>query len=103
MDPYKLSYNIEGKRFLPIYIGYNEAAMMKKEKLFTNNQDRITGLFGSDVLVAGVAKKNFTVLDEMHFVSKEFKENYFKLVQNQTKWSGTLQGQALQGGGDWCL
>ena len=85
VDPYKLSYNIEGKRFLPIYIGYNEAAMMKKEKLFTNNQDRITGLFGSDVLVAGVAKKNFTVLDEMHFVSKEFKENYFKLVQNQTK------------------
>lgn len=83
VDPYKLSYNIDGKNFLPVYIGYSEAAMMRKEDLFDNPQDRITGFFGSDVLVAGVAKKNFTVLDEMHFVPKQFKDNY--LASSLTK------------------
>lgn len=81
VDPYKLSYKIDGKNYLPVYIGYDEASEMKKEKLFSKNLDKIEGLFGSDVIVAGVAKKSFTALDMMHFVPKEFGENYNKLAQ----------------------
>lgn len=56
-----------------IVIGYDEAAMMKEEKLFSKPGDRIDGLFGIDTTVGGILAKTDTVLDYFHFVSdKEF-------------------------------
>ena len=85
VDSYKLSYDVDGKVFLPVYIGYDEASEMKKEKLFSNNLDKVENLFGSNVIVAGVGKKNFTTLDMMHFVPKQFKVNYLTMAQERTK------------------
>ena len=59
-----------------IIIGYDEANMMKEEKLFTNPGDKINDLFGINIIIGGVLSKTSTIIDEMHFVSLE---NYNKL------------------------
>jgi Cu+-exporting ATPase len=58
--------------YYPVYIGRKEADMMIEEKLFKGDGDIIKGLFGRDVIVAGVLTETKTILDEMHFVSDKF-------------------------------
>lgn len=74
------SRTVSGKTFIPVYVGYDEARMMQNEKLFDRIGDTIAGLFGNDIVIAGLPKKTFTSLDMMHFVPKKFRENYLKLV-----------------------
>jgi hypothetical protein len=41
INPKKLSYNIDSKEYLPVYIAYTEAQMMIEEKLFSNKFDKL--------------------------------------------------------------
>lgn len=80
VDPFRTNYQLDGKSYLPVYIGYDEASEMKMEKLFSKIGDKIDGFFGNNVIIAGLPKKGMTILDMMHFVPKEFKDNYLKSV-----------------------
>ncbi|MEI6118841.1 MAG: hypothetical protein WCP92_06560 [bacterium] len=68
IDTTKNNYTINGKEYLPMYIGYTEGNMMKREKLFSKIGDTIDNLFGNNVMIAGIAKKTYTSLDMMHFL-----------------------------------
>lgn len=46
--------------------------MMLEEKLISKKFDTIDGFFGNRVVVAGLPKKTYTLLDMMHFVPKNF-------------------------------
>lgn len=70
INPKKTSYEIDGKLYKALYIGYDEAQMMIAENLFTKQFDTIDNLFGNDVIIAGLSKKTFTLLDMMHFIPK---------------------------------
>jgi len=78
--PDKLRNNIQGfepviigsKKYLPIYIGSDEAKMMIDKKLITKAGDTIENLFGNDVIVAGILPKTNTAFDMMHFVGPGF-------------------------------
>lgn len=52
-----------------IVIGYDEAKMMKEEKLFNKTGDQIKGLFGTNVKIEGVLEKEDSPIDDFHFVS----------------------------------
>lgn len=78
INPIKLSYNMSGMKFLPVTIGYDEANMMKSEKLISKKLDNIKDFFGNNVIVAGLPKRTLTSFDMMHFVPREFKDNYQK-------------------------
>lgn len=64
---------IGGKRYQPIYIGSAEAAVMRAEKIFDKEGDRIDSFFGNAVIVAGVLPETKSVLDAFHFVGSEFR------------------------------
>lgn len=64
---------IGGKKYTPVYIGYDEAQLMMKEKLFTKEGDTISGFFGNDVIISGLLAKSNTVADNYHFVKEGFK------------------------------
>lgn len=68
--------NVNNKEYLPLYIGYEEAKMMRKENLFQNQWDKINWLFGNNIIVTKVLKKTYSNIDVMHFVPKKFKENH---------------------------
>jgi hypothetical protein len=57
---------IRGKRYYPVILGANEAAMMKFERLFNKPGDTIDGFFGNDVFIAGVLSKTNTIIDMAH-------------------------------------
>ncbi|MFA5894564.1 MAG: heavy metal translocating P-type ATPase [Candidatus Shapirobacteria bacterium] len=78
INPLKLSYNMGGMKLLPVTIGYDEAAMMKSEKLISKKLDTLKDFFGNNVIVAGLPKRTLTSFDMMHFVPREFKDNYQK-------------------------
>ena len=59
IDPKKESYTIEGKEYLSMYIGYDDAQMMRKEGEFSKLYDIINDEVGSDIIVAGLPKKTF--------------------------------------------
>ena len=63
---------IGGKKYVPVYIGYDEAQVMIKEKLFTKEGDTISGFFGNDVIVSGILAKTNSSLDNYHFVQEGF-------------------------------
>ncbi|MEK7533567.1 MAG: heavy metal translocating P-type ATPase [Patescibacteria group bacterium] len=63
---------IDGKKYTPVYIGYDEAKVMIGEKLFTKAGDTITGFFGNDVIVSGVLPDTNTAYDTYHFVKPGF-------------------------------
>jgi len=56
-----------------LYIGAAEAKMMIDERLFQSDGDVIKGLFGNDVIVAGVLPATGSPLDQMHFASADLK------------------------------
>ncbi len=64
---------INGKKYLPVYIGSAEAQMMINKKLISKVGDTIDNLFGNDIVVAGILPKTKTSLDMMHFVGAGFK------------------------------
>ncbi len=51
-------------------VGFEEARMMREEKLFTNIGDNLADLFGVNVNVYGVLDKTDSILDDMHFLEK---------------------------------
>ncbi len=63
---------IGGKKYTPVYIGYDEANVMMDEKLFTKEGDLISGYFGNDVIVSGVLPDTNTAYDAYHFVKPGF-------------------------------
>jgi Cu+-exporting ATPase len=69
---------IAGKKYLPVYIGYDEAQVMIKENLFSKEGDRLTNFFGNDVIVSGVLAKSNSAFDNYHFVKEGFKVNTSK-------------------------
>ncbi len=62
----------EGKTFLPVAIGIEEAKMMIAEGLFTKEGDIIRGFFGNDIVVIKIIPRTNTWFDHMHFVGQEF-------------------------------
>lgn len=80
INPRKETYVIDGKEYLSMYVGYDDARMMREEGEFSKIHDTIDDEAGSAIIIAGLPKKTFTVLDMMHFVPKKFKENYLKSV-----------------------
>jgi hypothetical protein len=65
MDNYQMQ-TVNGKQYNPILVGFQEAQMMRSEKLFTVPGDTIDGFFGQNVYVAGILAENKTALDMMH-------------------------------------
>ena len=80
IDPHKLVYTIDGTRYMATYVGYDEAQMMLREKLFNKKFDTLKNFFGNNIIIAGLPKKTLTALDMMYFVPKEFRDNYQKSV-----------------------
>ncbi len=66
------SVYIAGKKYFPIYIGYNEALVMKKEGLFTKEGDTISNFFGNDVIISGILPQTNSDMDNYHFVKEGF-------------------------------
>jgi hypothetical protein len=65
--------HIIGKKiYYPIIIGYEEAKMMREEKLFNKVGDTLEGFFDRDVMIVGITQKTDTGLDMMHVVEKDF-------------------------------
>ncbi|HCE30945.1 TPA: heavy metal translocating P-type ATPase [Candidatus Daviesbacteria bacterium] len=60
---------IANNKYEPVYIGVDEAEMMKKEKVFSRDGDLIKNFFSRNIIVAGVLPKTNTVLDTFHFVN----------------------------------
>jgi hypothetical protein len=61
-------HKIAGKTFYPVIIGFDEAKMMRSEKLFSKPGDTLEGFFGNDVMIAGVLDKSNTTADMLHFI-----------------------------------
>ncbi|MGV8163083.1 MAG: hypothetical protein ACP5N2_07160 [Candidatus Nanoarchaeia archaeon] len=53
-----------------VVIGFEEAAMMREEKLFSKPGDTIQDLFGIDVTIGGILEKTSSPIDDFHFVSE---------------------------------
>jgi hypothetical protein len=54
-----------------LVVGNAEASMMKEEKLFEKTGDALENLFGINTRIGGVLSPTGTIVDDMHFVSKE--------------------------------
>jgi len=67
MENYK-TYEIIGKTYYPLVVGFKEAKMMKEEKLFEKSGDKIEGFFGKDVIIIGIIEETNTSLDMMHLI-----------------------------------
>ena len=80
IDPLKTVYSLDGLNYLSAYIGYDEARMMKGEKLISKKNDTLKNFFGNNIIVTGLPKKTLTTLDMMHFVPREFKDGYQKSI-----------------------
>ena len=51
-------------------IGYDEALMMKKEKLFSKPGDQLKNFFGLEsITIIGVLAPTKTMLDDVHIVN----------------------------------
>ncbi len=90
INPKKNLYTLSGKDYLPAYVGYTEASMMIEERLILKKYDTLSGFFGNNVIIAGLPRKTYTILDMMHFVPKVFALNYKKNLQSPVKtgtWS----------------
>ncbi|MCX6793285.1 MAG: heavy metal translocating P-type ATPase [Candidatus Falkowbacteria bacterium] len=63
---------INNKEYWQVYIGYSDAQMMINEKEFSKPGDIIEDFSGNNVVIGGVLPKTNTILDQMHFVNKNF-------------------------------
>ena len=69
INPQKPKYAIDGKTYTAIYLGYDVAQEMRAGKEFTKIYDIIEEN-GKAYIIAGIAKKTYTLLDMMHFLAK---------------------------------
>lgn len=60
---------ISTEKYLPIYIGEEEARIMIKEQLFKKEGDVIKGLFGNNVIVTKILPRTETSLDNFHYMA----------------------------------
>ncbi|HLP79327.1 MAG TPA: hypothetical protein VK158_01725 [Acidobacteriota bacterium] len=67
LDNYKMDV-LAGVTYSPLLVGYDEAMIMKEEKLFSKPGDVIRGFFGNDVVVVGILAKTNTSLDMVHIL-----------------------------------
>lgn len=68
----KLQEGIMELRPNTMLIGFDEAVMMKEEKLFAKPGDQLTNFFGVPTMsIGGVLEKTGTVLDMVHIVDQE--------------------------------
>lgn len=74
--------NVPGK--FSMVIGYEEAGMMKGEKLFSKVGDKFDNLFGLSTTVGGILKKTETPIDDMHFLGEK---QYEKLSGQENLFS----------------
>ena len=58
--------------YLPVIIGANEAKMMIDENIFKKEGDILEDFFGNKVMVTKILPQTGTMLDDLHFVGKEF-------------------------------
>ncbi len=70
INPKKLTYTIDGKEYIAIYLGYDAAQEMRDGKEFNKIFDTIEEN-GKNYIIAWLAKKTYTLLDMMHFVPKD--------------------------------
>ena len=63
---------INNKVYYPVILGYDEAKMMREEKLFSKPGDTLDDFFGRDVIIVGILEKANSGLDMMHIVEKDF-------------------------------
>ena len=70
INPKKLSYTVDGKDFIAIYLWYDVAQEMRTAKEFSKQFDSIEEV-GKQFTVAGLPLKTYTTLDMMHFVPRE--------------------------------
>ncbi len=61
-----------GKTYLPVAIGIEEAKMMIAEGLFAREGDRIENFFGNNVVITKIIPRTNTWFDHMHIVGDEF-------------------------------
>ncbi|NTV24417.1 MAG: hypothetical protein HGA85_08705 [Nanoarchaeota archaeon] len=58
----------DGKKYYPVIVGFDEAKMMRENRLFSKPGDKIPGFFGKDVFIVGVTARTGTMLDMLHFI-----------------------------------
>ena len=58
--------------YYPLILGYDEAKMMREEKLFNKVGDTLDGFFGRNIVIVGVLEKTNTSLDMAHVVESNF-------------------------------
>ncbi|MDD5054788.1 MAG: heavy metal translocating P-type ATPase [Candidatus Peribacteraceae bacterium] len=58
------------KIYSPIFIGWDEAQMMRDLKLFNKTGDTIDNFFGNDIYVAGILPQSGTIFDTLHYLPK---------------------------------
>lgn len=63
---------IGGEKYTPVYLGFDEAEVMKNENIFFKEGDIIPNFFGNKVIVSSILPKTNTNLDNYHIVYKSF-------------------------------
>ena len=69
-----LSVTLGSKKYLPVFVGKAEAEVMQQEKLFAKEGDTLSGFFGNDVIISSILPETKTPLDNLYFVTAEFKQ-----------------------------
>lgn len=83
INPKNTEIVIDDAKFLPAYVGYDDAKEMFETKEITGLHDKLMDEDGSNLVVMGLPKKTFTMLDMMRFVPKAFAGNVGKKAPGQ--------------------
>jgi len=62
--------NLGGRIYQPLYVGSQEAQMMKEAKLIIKEGDVIEGLFGNDFIVVRILAPANPILDNFHYIGE---------------------------------
>ncbi len=66
----------DGKTYRPLFLGAQEAAMMRSKNLYKDVGDTIDNFFGNSVYVAGVFPQSGTVLDLLHYIPQNMNVSF---------------------------
>jgi hypothetical protein len=61
-------HTLSGEKYYPVILGFQEAEMMREEKLFAQPGDIIKNFFGINIFIVGVMKKTNSSIDMMHIL-----------------------------------